>query len=83
MSREGNIVEIILAFVVFILFFLAMAIGYLVKGKPLKGSCGGVAALMGNESCEICGGNPLKCEEVQQGQQVSDLGYDAADRIVK
>ena len=72
--------EIILAFVVFILFFLGMAIGYLVKGKPLKGSCGGVATLMGNESCEICGGNPLKCEESRQDRQTTDLAYDAGKK---
>jgi hypothetical protein len=69
--------EIILAFVVFVLFFLGMAIGFIVKGKPLKGSCGGVSALMGNETCDICGGNPAKCEEVQDKATEQDLAYDA------
>lgn len=69
--------EMILAFAVFVLFFIGMAIGLLVKGKPLKGSCGGVAALMGNESCEICGGNPAKCDEVQKQKSSVDLSYDA------
>jgi hypothetical protein len=58
-------VEIIIAFVVFVLFFLAMAIGYMVKGRPLKGSCGGIANVMGQSSCEICGGSRLKCDEWQ------------------
>lgn len=47
---------------VFLLFFLLMGIGYLVQKKPLRGSCGGVAAIMGNENCEFCGGDPNKCE---------------------
>lgn len=75
--------EMIFAFVVFVLFVLGMAIGYIVKGKPLKGSCGGVANLMGNESCEICGGDPVKCDENQQQKKSSrakDLSYDASKK---
>ncbi len=70
--------EVIFAFVFFVLFFLGMSVSLLVKGKPIKGSCGGVAALMGNESCEICGGNPDKCEEVQQEKSSKNLAYNAA-----
>ena len=63
-----------------------MALGLMLKGQPLKGSCGGVAKLMGNEDCEICGGNPNKCDEInsgdadgRKGEQTasSDLAYDA------
>lgn len=49
-------------FGVFLLFFLFMGIGYLVKKQPLKGSCGGVANLMGDEYCQFCGNDPNKCE---------------------
>ena len=69
--------EIVFAFCFFIVFFFAMSIGVIVKGKPLKGSCGGVATLMGNESCEICGGDPKKCEPTQSVQISNDLSYDA------
>ncbi len=76
--------EFIIAFVVFVLFFLTMAIGLIVQGKPLKGSCGGVAKLMGNEDCEICGGDPLKCDEEQekqaQAKTKTDLAYDASKK---
>lgn len=68
---------IFIAFVVFVLCFLGMSVGFWVKGKPLKGSCGGVATLMGNENCEICGGDPGKCEAVQQ-EKGGDLAYDAS-----
>lgn len=47
---------------VFVLFFLFMGVGYLVQRKPLKGSCGGVATLMGDEYCQFCGNDPNKCE---------------------
>lgn len=58
--------EMIIAFIAFVFFFIAMAIGVLVANKPLKGSCGGIAAMMGNKECELCGGSPQKCEEERQ-----------------
>lgn len=51
-----------ITFGVFVLFFLFMGIGYLIQKKPLKGSCGGVATLMGDEYCQFCGNDPNKCE---------------------
>lgn len=43
----------------------AMSVGVLMGRKPIAGSCGGVAAALGEEDyvCEICGGDPDKCEE--------------------
>lgn len=52
----------LVTFAVFVLFFVLMGIGYLVQKKPLKGSCGGVATLMGDEYCQFCGNDPNKCE---------------------
>lgn len=51
----------IIAFGVFLLFFVLMALGLLQK-KPLKGSCGGVANLMGDDKCQFCGGDVNKCQ---------------------
>ncbi|WP_201587272.1 (Na+)-NQR maturation NqrM [Psychrobacter jeotgali] len=51
-----------ITFTVFVLFFLLMGIGYMFKKQPLKGSCGGVAKLMGDEYCSFCGDDPNKCE---------------------
>jgi hypothetical protein len=76
--------EILFTIAAFLLFFFFMALGLMLKGQPLKGSCGGVAKLMGNEECEICGGNPNKCDEVNSenakhnASQASDLAYDAS-----
>ena len=60
-------------FTVFMLFFIFMGIGYMVKKKPLRGSCGGVAKLMGNEFCSFCGNDPNKCESLVGQQQETAL----------
>ncbi len=54
---------------VFVLFFLMMGIGYIVKKQPLKGSCGGVATLMGDEYCQFCGNDPNKCESLSDADK--------------
>ncbi len=43
-------------------------------GRPVKGSCGGLAAngtitRGGDESCSICGGDPNKCDAEQEEPQ--------------
>ena len=67
--------EILLAVLIFGLLIAAMAIGVLMGGKPIAGSCGGVGAALGeaNYSCDICGGDPNKCDE----QMDSVVAYDA------
>lgn len=72
--------EIVLAMIAFLVFFACMMVGLLLKGQPLKGSCGGVATLMGNDECEICGGDPNACEKetAAQNTKANDLAYDAS-----
>lgn len=41
-------------FTVFALMIGAMAIGAILRGRALKGSCGGLNELMGNEKCQVC-----------------------------
>ncbi|MCY4046274.1 MAG: (Na+)-NQR maturation NqrM [Cellvibrionales bacterium] len=72
--------EFLVAFGVFALFFVLLSLGLLIKQKPLKGSCGGVATLMGNDNCEICGGDPNKCDsidDVQLSKEMSQLAKKA------
>lgn len=62
-----------ITFSVFVLFFLFMGIGYMFKKQPLRGSCGGVAQLMGDENCSFCGNDPNKCDSFLAEQQESSL----------
>lgn len=75
----------IITLVVLLLFVVAMSVGVLLGGKPLKGSCGGVGAALGEEdyTCDLCGGDPNKCDEEQQKQSVTaaqNLFHDATKR---
>lgn len=72
--------EFVLAVVVVILLVTGMAIGVIMGRKPLAGSCGGVGAALGEENytCDICGGNPNKCESrLGDADKTPDLAYDA------
>ncbi len=62
-----------ITFTVFVLFFVFMGIGYMLQKKTLKGSCGGVAKLMGNEKCSYCGDDPNKCDSLAVEQQENAL----------
>lgn len=52
----------LLAFLIMSLVVLGMAIGAIAGRGPLKGSCGGLAAAGIGGECEICGGDPARCE---------------------
>jgi len=84
------VLEMILAFVVLLLIMVGMAIGVIMGKKPLKGSCGGVGAALGEKdyTCDLCGGDPTKCDEINEEENsagVNDLAYDATaeDAITK
>lgn len=72
----------VLAFCFIALMISAMAVGVIFRGKPIKGSCGGMAALNMDTACDLCGGNPKKCEEEQERQAKlkadTSLAYDAS-----
>jgi len=60
----------------------AMAVGVLAGREPIKGSCGGLGAVGINQSCEICGGDPVRCDEEkgEAGEAGEASFYDAASR---
>lgn len=58
--------------VVFMLFFVCLGLGYIFKKQPLKGSCGGVANLMGDEYCQFCGNDPNKCAEINENDELRE-----------
>ncbi len=51
-----------------------MAVGVMMGRGPIKGSCGGMGALGFDTACDICGGDPKRCEE-----ETRDSNSPAAD----
>lgn len=51
----------IISFILFCLAVAAMAIGVMLKGKHIKGSCGGIARILGIEN--NCGGCSKPCDK--------------------
>ena len=47
--------EFLLVFSVMAISFGAIAVGVIIKNKPITGSCGGLANLEKGASCQICG----------------------------
>jgi hypothetical protein len=66
----------VIAFVVMLVAVFAMAAGALLGRRPIQGSCGGIGRL-GLGECEICGGDPARCDAPQSGDERASLGYDA------
>ncbi|GAA5320815.1 MAG: (Na+)-NQR maturation NqrM [Candidatus Pelagadaptatus aseana] len=74
---------LLFAFFGLLLIIVAMSVGVLMGRKPISGSCGGVGAALGEKdyTCDICGGDPKKCDEQQElEKQANDLSYDASKK---
>jgi hypothetical protein len=60
-----------------------MAIGVIFNNKPISGSCGGMSALGMDVACDICKGDPAKCdkesEEASKGN--TNLAYEAETKV--
>ena len=56
-------IEFLMTFFVFLSVLIIMAIGVIRGRPPIAGSCGGLNAMGADGACEICGGNPSKCEK--------------------
>ena len=54
---------VLASFVILLLVVAGMAIGVIFVREPITGSCGGLNKAGVDETCELCGGNPNKCEE--------------------
>lgn len=55
-------IEFLLTFLIFLFVVTVMSIGVMRGRKPISGSCGGLANLGIAGACEICGGDPGKCD---------------------
>ncbi len=74
----------LLVLFIVLLLVAGMSIGVLMGRKPISGTCGGIGAMGISKSCDICGGNPQKCEEenertAEAGATADDLTYDASE----
>ena len=48
-------IEFLTVFLLIAISFAAIAIGVIVKNKPISGSCGGLANIEDGRTCQICG----------------------------
>lgn len=59
---------------VFVVAFAGMAVGVIISDRRIKGSCGGIASMMGGESaCDLCAMKD-KCES--SGKELCEEGED-------
>ncbi|MFT5720671.1 MAG: hypothetical protein ACI9W6_000971 [Motiliproteus sp.] len=68
-----------IVFAVFMLVIAASSVGVLMGRKPIKGSCGGVGAALGETDylCPVCGDDPNLCEKEQQAKADKFAAADA------
>jgi hypothetical protein len=60
-----------------------MAVGVLMGGKPIAGSCGGMSAIGMETACDVCGGDKTICDtEVEKAKDTKNttLAYDASKK---
>ena len=72
----------LIVFAVMLLLVAAMAVGVIFGRKPIAGTCGGLNNMTGGGSCEICGGDPNRCDgdDAPAPKADSSLGFDATRR---
>jgi hypothetical protein len=70
----------LLTFCVILFLVLAMSVGVIAGRGPIKGSCGGMNALGIDTECDICGGDPNKCDNVEESTSPANLSYDATQK---
>ena len=52
------------------LVMAGMAVGVIAGRPPIKGSCGGMGALGIDTTCDLCGGDPQRCDEETRDGEV-------------
>ena len=60
----------LISLVVIGLVMAGMAVGVIAGRPPIKGSCGGMGALGIDTACELCGGDPQRCDEETRDSEV-------------
>jgi hypothetical protein len=73
----------LISLVVIGLVMAGMAVGVMAGRPPIKGSCGGMGALGIDTACELCGGDPQRCDEETRDGEVGRINpelYYSADK---
>jgi hypothetical protein len=72
----------LIVFVVMAILMAMMAVGVVFSNKPISGSCGGMSALGMDVACDICKGDPAKCDKEIENLNGSadELSYDASKK---
>ena len=66
----------VLAFLIFMIVMVAMAVGVIVNDRAIKGSCGGLNDIEGlSGACDICEGKKV-CKRRQQRMEHDDVQAD-------
>jgi hypothetical protein len=76
-GRGVAVATVVLSFLFMMLVVGGMAVGVMFGRKPIAGSCGGMKALGMNMECEICGGDPNRCERPDTPVEAGTLAHDA------
>lgn len=64
---------VLISLVVFSLVLLGMSVGVIFSNRELKGSCGGLGSVMGDD-CDFCG-KKEECERFQKtSKNIADKG---------
>ncbi len=63
--------QVLVVFLIMLALVAAMSIGVIFGRKPIAGTCGGLNMMLtggaGGGSCEVCGGNPARCDANDAG----------------
>ncbi|MCW8842431.1 MAG: (Na+)-NQR maturation NqrM [Rhodobacteraceae bacterium] len=49
-----SLITFVLAFFLLLIVVVGMSVGVMVKGRTIKGSCGGLNAIEGADKCVVC-----------------------------
>ena len=63
-TGEIGMVEFFVTFLFFLLIIIVMAVGVLRGRDPISGTCGGLNQIGEGGGCELCGGDPAACREL-------------------
>jgi len=70
--------EFLFSFAFLLIIVAMMAVGVMRGRAPISGTCGGLNNAGVGGACDLCGGDTLKCEEIQK-----PLAATAAEDSVK